>query len=325
VILAAGSAGAWSATVAAGIARGVVIADARSPGEVGASAERPYGEVYEAEDADMLNLSTWGTRFDAQLAYEGTSPASGGDPPAQPGQELRTFQLRATAVERARRLAETLISRDTIKKVAIVVPEHGADFVLGASFISAVRVMRREFEVITYPPGRRDYGAEAERFIASGADAILFTGPGEESGEWLAALARRKVRPLILGTEELQPAGFHPATRALLEGTIFVGSDWEDRSPDVLDHLERRGEIAFDPGFRRGFRFGWLVGRSILEGAYTPTSLRVALESYAHVRQGGQFSRVLVGVERPAPAKPEEIVVPLYTVKNGEAVPLPGF
>jgi hypothetical protein len=34
---------------------------------------------------------------------------------------------------------------------------------------------------------------------------------------------------------------------------------------------------------------------------------------------------VLVGVEKGGANMPVEVVVPLYAVKNGEAVPLPGF
>jgi hypothetical protein len=129
----------------------------------------------------------------------------------------------------------------------------------------------------------------------------------------------------VLGAWELAPEGFHPSQRALLEGAILAGDDWEDRNPDIIARLQALGAPASDPDFRRGYRFGWTVARAVVEGAYTPTSLKRVLESRALPQRAGHLGRVLVGVQKGDATVPEEVVVPLYSVKNGEAVPLSGF
>jgi hypothetical protein len=112
--------------------------------------------------------------------------------------DFEPLQLRPTSYERGRRLAMVVASRPEITKVAIAMPEHDSDTALGRGFGDAMRAIGRETVRLDYAPGRRNYAPEAEQFIGSAAQAILFTGAGEESGEWLSALAKRKVRPVFI-------------------------------------------------------------------------------------------------------------------------------
>ncbi len=294
--------------------RGFVLADGRSPVEVERTIESEYLQY-----AGMSFFSL-GNR----LEYRHVRGDNEFIPPAEDA-AFEALQLRPTSYERGRRLAMFVASRPEITKVAIASPEHGADAALGRGFSDALRALGRERIQLDYAPGRRPYTAEAERFVASGAQAILFAGAGEESGEWLSALAKRNVHPVVLGTLELAPEGFHASQRAALEGAILAGEDWEDRNPDLVARLMALGEPAMDPDFRRGYRFGWTVARAIVEGAYTPTSLKRVLETRALPQDAGHLGRVLVGIQQGDANMPVEVVVPLHTVKNGVAVALPGF
>jgi hypothetical protein len=314
VVVATGSSSEFRIAAALSRAYGLVLADARSPLEV--------EHALESDDLAYAGTPLFG--LDAgleyrQLRWDGEFISPPEDASFEP------LQLRPTSYERGRRLAMVVASRPEITKVVIALPEHGADKALGRGFGDAMQVLGRETMLLDYAPGRRAYSAEAEQFVASGAQAILFTGAGEESGEWLAALAKRKVRPVVLGAWELAPEGFHPAQRELLEGAILAGDDWEDRNPDLIARLQAIGEPALDPDFRRGYRFGWTVARAVAEGAFTPTSLKRVLETRTLPQMAGHLGRVVVGVQKGGVGVPTEVVVPLSTVKNGEAVPLPGF
>lgn len=302
--------------IAAALSRtqGIVLADARSPVEV--------EHAIESDDLAHAGMSLF--TLDSRLEYRRLH-GDGESIPLPEEADFEPLQLRPTSYERGRRLAMVVASRPEITKVAIAMPEHDSDTALGRGFGDAMRAIGRETVRLDYAPGRRNYAPEAEQFIVSAAQAILFTGAGEESGEWLSALAKRKVRPVVLGAWELAPEGFHPSQRALLEGAILAGDDWEDRNLDIIARLQALGAPASDPDFRRGYRFGWTVARAVVEGAYTPTSLKRVLESRALPQWAGHLGRVLVGVQKGDATVPEEVVVPLYSVKNGEAVPLPGF
>ncbi len=338
VMVVAGGSNIHAAAVARAFGEGLVLLDARSPMECD---PRQTGEFPSGRDLGLglertrnASRASWLPTYSDDLAYTGmptgvftTEYSSAYRPRALP-----VMQMRPPGTERGRRLAEVVRSRPEIRRVAIAIPEDGGDLPLATGFAAALRALGREVVVLEYAPGRRSYAAEATRFAESGAQAILLAGPGEESGEWLASLSSRKLKPLVLGSSELDPAGYHPTTHARIEGAIFVGDDWLDRPGE----LERRFAVM-DPGpdrisdgpgadYRRGYRTGWLVSRSVLEGGYTPSSLARALER--HSLKVPTDTRLLFPVRTSGTApltKPEEVVVPLYTVKNGEAVPLPGF
>ena len=235
--------------------------------------------------------------------------------------QFRPFLLRPTAVERGRRLAEALLAHPDVRRVAIAAPREGADLGMADGFVAALQAMRREPVVLAYDAGRRDYAPEAHRFALADVQAILFAGPGEESGEWLAALAKARQAPLVLGTSELDPAGHHAQVRPRLEGAIYVGDDWEDRDAEIEKHVSLAAASP-DRDFRRGFRFGWMLARAVVEGAWTPTSLRIALEARSLARPTGHVFFSPVVIRGASPGKPADVVVPLFVVRKGVGEPL---
>jgi hypothetical protein len=307
VVVAGGRQAAWTVAFTLGMAEGFVVADGRPEGDVEVDAE-VFARTYGTAEADVRNQRVF--YFGSGLTYRKAEA-----PGAPHEEEFRPFQLRPSSAERARRLGEWIGTQPEIKQVAIAIPEQGGDLVLAAAFLNAAESLGRKVEILAYEPGRRNYAPEAERFLATRAQAILLAGPGEESGEWLTALAAKKAKPIVLGTRELDPAGFHERIRPLLEGAVFTGVDWEDRNADLVARMRSTNAEA-GPDFRRGFRFGWVVARAVIEGAYTPTSLRLALEERSHPRPLGQFSRHVIGITRTGESRPTEVILPLYMVRN---------
>jgi hypothetical protein len=317
VIVSVGNAAGWTAVSTLGMAEGQVAIDARGPGEVGFEDAWPFGEVVSDREREARNrMLMFGLTSDLAYARRVTDDRSG-------ERFFRPFLVRPTPTERARRLAEMIARRPEIRRVAVALPGSGGDMILASSFLGAMRGLGREAELLIYEPGRRDYAPEAARFVATGAQAILLAGPGEESAEWLGALMARKAKPLVLGTTELDPAGFHAGQRGRLEGAILAGEDWDDRNPGLVERLGRTaGDAADDPAFRRGYRLGWVLARAVVEGAYTPSSLRLALEQRSLPRTMATFTSVLVGIDQTGATVPTELVLPLFTIKNGVRVPL---
>jgi hypothetical protein len=322
IVVTDGSAPMIAATTA-GLTSGVVVVDARSHGPTNqtpgdSSLTAPEAELYPPLFGRFLLLP-----FSDRLAYLQAPSVAGASVPALVLQG-RPFVLRPTAVERGRRLAQALSGRDEVRVVAVALPEAGGDFDMAAGFVAAMRATKREVKVLTYAPGRRDYQPEARRFAATGAQAILFAGPSEESAEWLTALTRLRQSPLVLGTSELDPAGHHASVRSRLESAIYVGDDWSDRDVDLVGRMTFAGDslgIAEDPEFRRGFRFGWMMARAVIEGAWTPASLRIALEQRSLPSFLGQSSLSPVTSRAMATTIPTDVVVPLFIVRKGVVEP----
>ena len=334
VVVVAGGSNPFTAAVAHGLGRGVVVIDARPSveGFPGSSAEFPSLEAaallpgIEFGAADPRPLPA----FSAHLEYKWVPPSNDPQPARQ--RTMVPVLMRPPGTECGRRLAEVLMARAETRRIGIAVPDVGRDTPLVLGFTSAARALGRECVFLEYASGRRDYGPEVERFVESGAQALVLAGAAEESGEWLSALAARRLRPLVLGSSELSPDGFHAAVRRHLEGAVFVGRDWSDRRGVVFDRLSKMvpdpEQAAPGQGseYRRGYRLGWLLSRTIVEGAITPT--RLAEEIARRSLRIGSFGSLVVPVRSSngtTPVRPEEVVVPLYMVKNGEAVPLPGF
>lgn len=324
VVVASGEATAWAA-IGGGLGAGIVVADARAPGELAAGSR--WEQSHPRDEATLPERLEARSRMvdldaDSSLAYD---PDRASRVPRSAVEQFLPLLLRPHSIERGRRLAEVLASRPEVRRIAIAIPSVDGDFDLAAGFLAGARELRREAAVLEYEPGRRDYAPEARHFAESGAQALLLAGPAEESAEWVAALARARLRPLVLGSNELDPAGFHAGVRAGLEGAIFAGDDWEDRDANLLARIHAAGDslaLGDDPGFRRGYRFAWMVTRSVVEGAWTPTSLRLALERRSLPRSPVHPFDTPVQSRAGAVNRPTDVVVPLFVVRNGEARPL---
>jgi hypothetical protein len=220
------------------------------------------------------------------------------------------FMLTPSPTTRARALLAHASARQA-KRIVIAMPEVGGDQALAAALESQARGL--PIERFVYATGRRDYAPEVRELRTRDADALVLLGPAEESGEWLLALDKARLRPFIYGTEELDPAGFHERVRASAEDVVYVGSNFV--LTDSLGALLRRasGEANADPAERRFYLAGRALGEAIAGGAYSPGTLRQALSR----RPGTTFA--LAG--RSAWIEwPERIAsIPIYRVRGGTA------
>jgi len=201
----------------------------------------------------------------------------------------------------------------------------GAGYGLAACVAKACLDLHIAFERLDYEPGRRDYAAEVARFVATGADALLLSGPGEDSAEWLTALARLRTRPLILGDRELDPSGFHPGAQAALDGAVLVDDEWLDDAASDRAALQAAADsvgFAGSGDFARGYSLGRLLALELGSGAYTPSRLLAELDSASLPDMyGGDWNyigsrwQILAGHEITRH-------VPLWTVRRGALVPL---
>jgi hypothetical protein len=196
----------------------------------------------------------------------------------------------------------------------VAVPASGGDFALARCFTLALTAIGRESVEIVYEPGRRDFSREAQRFRETNAQAILLAGPAEESEEWLLALRKARLAPLVLGTRELDPNGMHDIARSAAEGAIFVDSEWEFVRADdeqAAAGAAERDAFSGSADHRRGFRLGRILARTIMDGAFTSSRLH---------RELGWRSRV-EGNQTPPwlAADDARDRLALYLIRNGRS------
>lgn len=234
------------------------------------------------------------------------------------------FETRPSDLERSRRLAEVLLARTDVRKVAIAVPESGGDRGLARGVALAVKSMDlKESVLLTYSPGRRDYAPEVRKFRESGARAIVLTGPAGECGEWLIALRAANLDPLVLSSSEIDPSGLHERARRAGEGAIYVGDHWQPR-PALEAEIARAADST---GFaaREDFAFGYLIGRNlvrlVLEGNITPARLTDALSRQAPQLLLGSTSVTSSPLDKGQ--RPLEVSLPLYVIRSGISERLP--
>ena len=170
---------------------------------------------------------------------------------ARPGPEARARIL----IDAAR--------RQGARKFALVLPEEGGDRALADAF---ERLAGADAVRVVYPAGRREHREDARRVAATGANAVALLGPPEESGDWLPFLGKG----LVLGTDELDPAGFHDQARRALEGAILVRTRYTPADT-----------LAWDDRSAAAWAAGWVVGDAIAHGADSPKALDRALEARA--------------------------------------------
>ena len=324
VVVVTGGSSAW--TQAAAVARelGIVAVDARSRAAVDPHQSYQWPPHIDRADHAAPKLFEYGwmghyTSFGLQ-GFNGD-----GNRPTPQNRQVKPYILRPPEFERARRLVDVVRSRPTIKKVAIAMSTSGAGYGLAACVAKACQDLHIPFERLDYEPGRRDYAAEVARFVATGADALLLSGPGEDSAEWLTALARLRTRPLILGDRELDPSGFHPGAQAALDGAVLVDDEWLDDAASDRAALQAAADsvgFAGSGDFARGYSLGRLLALELGSGAYTPSRLLTELDSASLPDMyGGDWNyigsrwQILAGHEITRH-------VPLWTVRRGALVPL---
>jgi ABC-type branched-subunit amino acid transport system substrate-binding protein len=288
-----------SVAAAAGRERRVVVLDARG-------AEAVTIEPHWI-DREVWNSDPFHVGFSSNLKLQ---RMSGSDTDTE---TTTAFVVRPSSCDQARALAQIVLSRTNLTKVAIAMPSSGGDYGLARCFSSAMRGIGRESVDIMYEPGRRDFSREVQRFREAKAQAILLAGPAEESEEWLAALRKARLTPVVLGTRDLDPNGMHEATRAAAEGAIYVGDEWEfvraDEERRAVAAAERDSFVGSDD-YRRGFRLGQNLARTIMDGAFTPSRLFRELRSISR-SEGTQTPPRLAGDD----ARDR---LPVYVIRNGK-------
>ena len=296
-------------------AAGAIFVDARGPS---AEDRRSWGSDFDHWMRPGAPEPYLGTpfAFDASLRYTAKVPA-----PRTPWL-TRAFTVRPPGTERARRLGEVLRARVPQGDLAVALPRDGGDRSLVRGLEVVSHLLGRRLHLLVYEPGRRDYAPEARRFVESGAKALVLAGPAEESAEWALALGRARVKTLLLGPAELDPAGFHPAAKTAIEGAVFVADEWEERDSTLTPGASASAEEG--ESRQRGFRLGYRIGREVRSGAYTPASLTLALaaQSLPVHRPDPWDPLALSAAPDGATGKPSLAIVPLSEVRKGEAVRL---
>ncbi len=228
---------------------GVVVADpAESRGARAAALAAAFGMAYVALGPSVTMRDS--TRSAVMLGERALVPRPGPD------------ALARALLDAAR--------RQGARKLALVVPGEGGDLLLAHALGRAAGASALPVTRIEYVAGRREHREDARRVRASGADAVALLGPAEESADWLPALRAGGGAVLVLGTDELDPAGFHEQARRAAEGAIFVRTRYSpvDTSATEWDGPSSAAWIA-----------GWAVGNAIAHGADSPRALVRALET----------------------------------------------
>ncbi|MGH7726535.1 MAG: hypothetical protein ACREOU_13995 [Candidatus Eiseniibacteriota bacterium] len=218
------------------------------------------------------------------------------------------FSLSASNDVRARLLIDHARSRG-VRRITLAIPSGGKV----ESLATAIEVQAQGLNVerFEYDSGRRDYSPEVRSVVSRGADGLVLLGPAEESAEWLLALAATKTRLVVLGTEELDPAGFHERTRAAAEGAVYVSSEYELSEKERGGLMRGTEWISEEPLYRRYYLAGRAIGACVAQGAYTPGSLRKSL-----ARRSRPSHTLTASLEWS-----EDIAaVPLYRIERGVAV-----
>jgi hypothetical protein len=228
------------------------------------------------------------------------------------------FIARPSPCDQARALARAVAARTEVGTIAIALPSSRGSYGLAKCFQSAIQAIGRKVVEIEYEPGRRDFTPEARRFRDANAQAILLAGPAEESQEWLIALRKARLTPLVLGTSELDPSGMHDQARSAAEQVTYVGSEWEfvraDEERRALAAAEQDG-FGGSADYRRGFRLGQILARTVVDGAFTPSRLYLELESKSRIEGEPSPARLAGDDARDR--------LPLFVIRNGASTSAP--
>jgi hypothetical protein len=130
----------------------------------------------------------------------------------------------------------------------------------------------------------RDFRPVANEIKRTGADALLLPLDPEQAELWVGGLMKQGVFLPFLATDAVDPQGFHPDTRKVLEGMTAVGSDYalSEATFARVDTLARVTYGLSADGFvRRGYLTGRVIAATIAGGADSPASFAAALRRRA--------------------------------------------
>jgi ABC-type branched-subunit amino acid transport system substrate-binding protein len=225
------------------------------------------------------------------------------------------FAVGPGSVTRAQRLAQA-VAGTRGRKVAILTANTLAHSLFTDAFAAAAeslgaRIVRRE----TYAPNTVDFKMLSRSVKAAGAEVLFWDGDSHEADALVRQLATEGVSVKLCGGAALAPEFYHAASRTLLEGTTWVGDDWQLPAAETaaLDSLARlRGEKV-SPLWIRGFLAGRRIADAVDAGARTPPELA------ARLRTGDPSLRAWGLLDVAA----DGAALPVYTLVRGRAVEAP--
>jgi len=193
------------------------------------------------------------------------------------------FQTGAPTDAQARTLARYVVKND--KRRVIAAPAN-LDSTFLNPFSAEVKQLGGSVVRVQASSGMRDFHAVADELKRRAADAVLLPLEPEQAELWVAGLMKQGVFLPYLATDALDPQGFHPETRRVIEGMVAVSTDYALPEPTLarIDSLARAayGQDA-DRFVRRGYLTGQLITKTIAAGADSPASFAAGVRK----RSGG--------------------------------------
>ena len=217
------------------------------------------------------------------------------------------FQTGAPVDAQARTLARYAAQTD--KRKVIATP---AD--LDSAFLAAFESEAKQLgtKVVRLPASRgiRDFKPVAAELGRTHADAILLPLDPEQAELWVGGLMKQGVFLPLLATDALDPQGFHPETRRVIEGMTAVSSDYA-LPEKVFAHVDSLARAAYgldaDRFVRRGYLTGRVITSALAAGADSPYSLATALR-----RRSGSLGFIRY--------EESEATLPILAVRRGQLV-----
>jgi ABC-type branched-subunit amino acid transport system substrate-binding protein len=217
------------------------------------------------------------------------------------------FQTGAPLEAQARTLAGYAVRND--KRRIIAVPANLDSAFLGA-FEAEAKQLGASVARVPASSGMRDFRAVANELKRVRADAVLLPLDPEQGELWVGGLMKQGVFLPYLATDALDPQGFHPETRRLLDGMVAVSTDYAlpEQAFARIDSLARAAYgLDADRFVRRGYLTGQLITKTIAAGADSPASFAALVR-----RRAGRLGFVHY--------EDAEATLPILTVRRGQLV-----
>lgn len=217
------------------------------------------------------------------------------------------FQTGAPLEAQARVLARYAVRND--KRRIIAVPANLDSAFLGA-FEAEAKQLGASVARVPASSGMRDFRAVANELKRVRADAVLLPLDPEQGELWVGGLMKQGVFLPYLATDALDPQGFHPDTRRVLDGMVAVSTDYAlpEQTFARVDSLARAAYgLDADRFVRRGYLTGQLITKTIAAGADSPASFAALVR-----KRAGRFGFVHY--------EDAEASLPILTVRRGQLV-----
>lgn len=171
----------------------------------------------------------------------------------------------------------------------------------------------------TYSPGSVNFKDEARDLTAKRVEVLFWDGDPREADALIRQLARDRISVRICGGEPLAPTQHHSDSQLLYEGVQYVAEEWTlpdsaqarlDGAPAASGEERHAGSLE-----TRGFLAGRAIAAAVRSGALCPEEIA---DHLAARRSKSKGPREQGFIDLAA----DGVVLPIYTVSRGRAVPL---